>query len=68
MQIKIAEEYFLRNCMGFVWGKGKEAHATGFALQLFHCFSDLRKFWVGDTGRGVSCLLTNVFIFWEAHE
>lgn len=53
--------------MGFVWGKEKEARATGLALQVFHCFSDLRKFWVGDIWRGVSCLLSNVFIFWEAH-
>lgn len=69
MQIKIYWNYkgmyFLRNCMGFVCGKEKEACAKGLALQVFHCFSDLRKFWVGDTP--ISCLLSNVSIFWETH-
>lgn len=54
--------YFLGNCMGFVWGKEK-VHATGLALQKLNCFSDLRKYLAGDTEMGISCLLTNVFIF-----
>lgn len=62
----ITEEYTSCEIVWNLSGKEKESHSTVLALQVF-VFQIKADFSLETHVWGISCLLSNAFVCWEAH-